>query len=382
MIDFDAPTLAELRRRRSAKWSVFPADVLPAWVAEMDVRLAPPIADALAQALADADTGYANARGLVAPAFARFAGRWFDWIVDPGRIFVAPDVLVAIGEVLRVVTAPGARVVINAPVYPPFSHIIPEVDRTIENVPLVRNEQGWSLDDGALERAFAGGVAALLLCSPHNPIGRVFTPAELTRVAELAKHYGVVVIADEIHAPLTFPGVTHTPFLPIADAVGLDDAVGLWSASKAWNLAGLKCALIVAGSASMNERLRAMPGELAYRAGHFGAIASAAAFDDGEGWLRALLLHLDRNRSLLGELLTGALPAIRYAPPEAGYLAWLDCRALDLGAEPVDVFLKRGRVALSRGRDFGSESMDFARLNFATTEPILREIVARMASAL
>jgi cystathionine beta-lyase len=381
-VDFDALTLEQLRRRTSAKWSVYPSDVLPAWVAEMDVPLAPAIHDALRAAIDDDDTGYANARPVVAPAFVRFVARWFDWTVDPATVFVGPDVLVVLGEVIRAVTPRGGRVVVNSPVYPPFYAIVPEVERAIENVPLVRAGATWSLDFAALERAFAGGAHAYLLCSPHNPVGRVFTVAELTRVAELAQRYGVVVIADEIHAPLTYPGVTHVPFLRVAAAVGLADAVGLWSASKAWNLAGLKCALIVAGSETMRERLRALPAELPYRAGHLGAIAATAAFDDGEAWLRALLAHLDRNRLLLRYLLAGALPGVVYEPPQATYLAWLDCTALGLDGSPVDAFLTRGRVALSRGRDFGAEGAACVRLNFATTAPILREVVERMRRSL
>jgi cystathionine beta-lyase len=381
-VDFDALTLAQLRRRTSAKWTAYPPDVLPAWVAEMDVPLAPAIRAALTAAIDNDDTGYANARGVVAPAFARFAARWFDWSVDPDLVFVGPDVLVALGEVIRAVTPPGGRVVVNSPVYAPFYVIIPEVGRVVENVALVREGAAWSLDFAALERAFAAGAHAYLLCSPHNPVGRVFTAAELTRVAELAQRYGVVVIADEIHAPLTYPGATHEPFLRLAAAAGFADAVGLWSASKAWNLAGLKCALIVAGSDVMRERLRAMPAELPFRAGHLGAIAATAAFDHGEAWLRELLAHLDRNRIMLRDLLAEALPSVAYAPPQASYLAWLDCAALGLAGDPSDTFLRRGRVALSRGRDFGGEGAACVRLNFATTAPILREVVDRMRRSL
>jgi cystathionine beta-lyase len=379
-VDFDALTIDALRR--SAKWNVYPPDVLPAWVAEMDVPLAAPISDALRAAVDDSDTGYASARPMVAPAFARFAERRFDWTLDPAAIFAAPDVVVAIEEVLRVLTPPGANVVIDSPVYAPFYHVIPEAGRVVENVPLTRIDGAWALDFAGLERAFAAGAAAYLLCSPHNPVGRVFAEADLARICDLARRYGVVVIADEIHAPLTYPGTPHMPFLRVAAACGFADAVGLWSASKAWNLAGLKCALIVAGSPSMRARLDAMPGELAYRAGHLGAIATAAAFDEGEPWLDALLAHLARNRDLLRDLLTAELPGVGYEPPQATYLGWLDCTSLGLGDDPASAFLKRGRVALSRGSDFGTEGAAHVRLNFATTAAILREVVARMRASL
>jgi cystathionine beta-lyase len=378
-VDFDALTLAELRRRRSAKWTAFPPDVLPAWIAEMDVLLDAPIRDALLAAIESGDTGYANARD-VAPAFARFAASWFGWTVDPARVLVSPDVLAALAATLGVVSSPGAKIIVNSPVYPPFYRVIGEVARTVDNVPLRHDADGWSLHFGALERAFAGGAAAYVLCSPHNPLGTVWDDGDLARVAELARHYGVTVIADEIHAPLTAAGERHTPFLTIAERVGLGDAVALWSASKSWNLAGLKCALMVAGSEAMRRRLRAIPLDVPY--GHLGVLATVTAFEQGEPWLRALCVHLDRNRRLLRDLLAERLPAIGYEPPQAGYLAWLDCSALGLEDQPVDVFLERGRVALSRGRDFGTEGAACVRLNFGTTAPILTEVVERMQRAL
>ena len=347
----------------------------------MDVPLDPVIRETLHAAIANDDTGYANARA-VGPAFARFALEWFGWAVDAERVLVAPDVLVALAEVLRVVTSPGGKVVINSPVYPPFYHIIVEVERVVDNVPLRHDAGDWLIDFVALERAFAAGAQAYVLCSPHNPLGRVFIESELVRVAELAARYGVVVIADEIHAPLTYEPAQHTPFLAVSERLHVDDAVALWSASKAWNLAGLKCATIVAGSDAMRERLRAMPAELPYRASHLGVLAAVAAFERGGPWLRELLAHLDRNRMLLRDRLADALPAIGYQPPQAGYLAWLDCAALALGAQPVDVFLARGRVALSRGRDFGAEGDACVRLNFGTTSTILVEVVDRMRRSL
>jgi cystathionine beta-lyase len=378
---FDELTLAQLRTRRSAKWTAYQSDVLPAWIAEMDVDLDPEIRATLLAAVENSDTGYVSAR-MLQPSFVRFAQSEFGWTVDPAKVIVAPDVLQALAEVLRALTEPGAKIVVNSPVYQPFYRTIGEVERVVDNVPLIHEGTGWSLDFAGLERAFAGGAQAYVLCSPHNPLGRVFGERELTRVAELAQRYRVVVIADEIHAPLTYAENVHVPFLRVAENVGFEDAVALWAASKAWNLAGLKCAQIVAASDWMMRRLRAVPPELPYRASHLGVLASIAAFDRGGPWLRDLLAHLDRNRRLLGDLLRDALPAVRYEPPQAGYLAWLDCTALGFDMQPADVFLARGRVALSRGRDFGHEGEACVRLNFGTTAAILSEVVARMRKSL
>jgi cysteine-S-conjugate beta-lyase len=381
MPNFDDLSIAELRKRRSAKWTMFPTDVLPAWVAEMDFPLDAFVRDALLDSINHDDCGYANGAGVGA-AFAAFVKARYDWILDPRGVFVIPDVLVGISEILRTLVQPGDRIVVNSPVYPPFYRVVGEVERQIEDVPLLRAGDGaWSFDLAGLERAFAGGARAYLLCSPHNPLGMVLDLTTLAFIAELAKEHNVLVIADEIHAPLTMSGATFVPFLPIADYVDCD-AVALASASKAWNLPGLKCAVAVAGSERMRKKLALMRPELPWSAGNLGVVASIAAFTQGTPWLDELLVYLDGNRRLLTDLIAQKLPGVRYIEPEASYLAWLDCAALELGPDPVAAFLERGRVALTRGRDFGPDSAAFVRINMGTSATILTEIVARMATAL
>jgi cystathionine beta-lyase len=382
MPNFEQLSIDQLRTRTSAKWTMFPADVLPAWVAEMDFPLADCVRETLLAAIENSDAGYANGNGGgVGPAFSAFVKSRYDWTLDPAGVFVIPDVLVGISEVMRTLTQPGDRIVVNSPVYPPFYRVVGQSERQIEDVPLLRGADGaWKLDLAGLERAFKGGAKAYLLCSPHNPLGMVFDVMTLACIAELAKEYGVLVISDEIHAPLTMSGATFVPFLPIADLVDCD-AVALASASKAWNLPGLKCAVAVAQSERMRKKLGLMRPELPWSAGNLGVVASLAAFTGGEPWLDALLVHLDGNRKLLTQLLARELPGVKYIEPQASYLAWLDCTALDLGPDPVGVFLERGRVALTRGRDFGPESGAFVRLNMGTSSAILTEIVERMAAA-
>jgi cysteine-S-conjugate beta-lyase len=378
---FDDVSLDSLRARRSTKWAAYPPDVLPAFIAELDVPLAEPIAAALHAAVDDGDTGYA-APGELGAAFAEFAAARLGWQLDPRRAFLVPDVIVGIAESLRLFTAPGDGVIINSPVYPPFYAVVHEVERRIVDVPLLRGKGGtWEIDLAGLERAFAAGARAYVLCSPHNPLGRVFGPGTLAAVAALAARYDVLVLADEVHAPLTLPGAAFTAFAPIAAAAGAK-AVALHSASKAWNLAGLKCALVVAADEPVREALRRMPVEARYRSGHLGVIASVAAFRAGTDWLDGLLEHLDRNRRLLGELLARELPAVRYTPPEASFLAWLDCRELGLGDDPAKAFLQRGRVALTSGLAYGPDGVGHARLNMGTTAALLGEAVARMRRAL
>jgi cysteine-S-conjugate beta-lyase len=371
---FDELSLAELRSRRSEKWRRYPADVLPAWVAELDFPLAPPVESALAEAVGRHDTGYANAGGLP-EAFASFAAARWGWDVDAKRTLLVADIMSGVAELLRALTEPGDRVVVNPPVYPPFFMIVREVGREIVETPLGAD---WRLDLAALEDAFAAGARCYLLCSPHNPTGTVHTRDELAAVAELASRHNVLVISDEVHAPMTLPGATHVPYLE----VGPEHGLALHSASKAWNVAGLKCALTVAGSEGMAAALGRVPSHVRFHVGHFGVIANIAAFTDGGAWLDGLVAHLDTQRDRLAELLAAELPSIRLVRPQAGYLAWLDCRALDLGDDPSEVFLERGRVALSSGLPFGVEGKGFARLNIGTSGALLAEAVARMRSAL
>ena len=370
--DFDDLPLEQLRRRRSLKWRTYDDDVLPLWVAELDVRLPAPVQQVLRDAVEQGDTGYAAGTGLGA-AFAGFADRHWSWAVDPARCWTVGDVMVGVGEALKALTAPGDGVVICPPVYPPFFHIAPEHGRVPVEVPL---RASGELDLDGIDAALRAGARAVLLSSPHNPTGRVWTAAELAALDEVARRSDALVISDEIHAPLTLPGARFTPYLAGGDRA----AVAVVSASKAFNLAGLKAALLVAGSDAVQERLATMPEEVRYRAGHLGVLSSVAAYAHGDAWLAALLAHLDRNRRLLGELLAAHLAGVAWTPPQASYLAWLDCRAV--GDRPAERALARGRVALVEGSDFGAVGAGFARLNFGTTEAVLREGVRRLAVAL
>jgi cysteine-S-conjugate beta-lyase len=378
---FDDVSLELLRARRSAKWAKYEPDVLPAWVAELDFPLALPIREVLQTAVARDDTGYPDF-GRLGTAFAGFAASRFGWQVDPERVRLVPDVMSAVAELLRALVGPGGSVVVNPPVYPPFFLVAREVGCRVVEVPLSDTGLDWQLDLDGLEQAFADGARAYLLCHPHNPTGTSFPPEQLEAVAALGATYNATVLVDEVHAPMTMAGAEHVPFLSIGDAA-VENGLALVSASKAWNLAGLKCAQIVTGSGRMHERLqRELPSHLSFHAGHFGVLANIAAYEHGVEWLDALVRHLERNRRALSGLLAEHLPTVGYRPPEAGYLAWLDCRALALGDDPAEVFLERGRVALSPGPPFGEQGRGFARLNFGTSSALLEEAVRRMASAL
>jgi cystathionine beta-lyase len=373
--ELTVPPLAELRHRRSVKWQQFPADVLPLFVAEMDYGLAPPVTEALLEAVRRADTGYPRSGPELGQAYAGFAGRHWGWEVDPTQVTAVTDVGVGAVELLRLLARPGDVIAFSPPVYPPFFDWVPETGNRILEVPLAHDDAGYRLDLAAIEAAFATHPAAYVLCNPHNPVGRVHTADELAALVRLAALYRVPLISDEIHAPLVLPSATYTPLLAVPGAAEV--AVSVVSASKAFNLAGLKCAAVVTGSRRMAQTVERFRFDTDDRVGHFGVLASVAAFTDGDDWLAALLTTLDARRAQLGDLLRAHLPAVRWVPPEATYLAWLDCSAL--AAEPRDLFLDQARVALEPGTRFGAAGAGHVRLNFATSPEILTEAVTRMA---
>lgn len=382
-------TVEHLRQRTSMKWRAYPPDVLPLWVAEMDVLPAEPVAATLRQAIDRGDTGYPSGAREYAEALAGFARRRWDWEVDVDSAQIVPDVMLGIVEVLQLVTAPGDTVVVNTPVYPPFFAFTEHAGRRVAGA---RLGSGGRIDLEALEAAFrdaraASTTPAFLLANPHNPTGAVHTVDELTAVAGLAREYGVRVIADEIHAPLVLPGSTFTPYLSVD---GAQDAFVVTSASKAWNLPGVKAALALAGPAAVDD-LRRMPEEISHGPSHFGVLAHTAAYTDGEPWLDALLAGLAANRDLVGRLVGEHLPTVGYTAPDGTYLAWLDCRPLGFAetdaapgavtdiAGPAKAFLDQTRVALSSGHAFGPGGGGHVRLNFATSQAVLTEAFTRIA---
>ena len=370
--------LERLRERRSAKWTQYEPDVLPSWVAEMDFPLAPPVKLALAEAIERSDTGYANpaASGLAA-SLAGFLERRQGWTVDPEQVVTCNDVVAGLTDLLSLLLEPGERVVLTPPVYHPFFTLVPEAGCAIWEVPLA---EGRALDLDGIAAAFAAGARAMVLCNPHNPTGGVASREELAALADLAAEHDAWILADEIHAPLTLAGAEHVPLLSVS-AAAAERGIALVSASKAFNLAGLGCAQIVTAA----EGPRAVVAELPFSAthcGHLGAIAAEAAYREGDEWLDAVLAVLDDNRALLSERLAAWLPEAHHVPPRAGYLAWIDLSAYDLGADPAAPILERGRVAFSSGPMFGSGGEGHVRLNAGTSPELLDEAVRRMAEAI
>ena len=369
----------QLRRRTSIKWQYYGPDVLPVWVAEMDVVPAPEVVEAVTEAVRTGDTGYPNFGTTYKEALAEFAQTRWDWKPDPADMALCADVMTGIRVLIERFAPPRGAVVIPSPVYPPFAGFSREAGRKVVAVALT--DEG-RLDVVAIDEALAANPTdaasrrtVLLLCSPHNPTGVVHTATELAAVAESAQRHGALVIVDEVHAPLVPQGATFVPWFAVAD-----HGFVVTSAAKAFNLAGLKAGLIVAGPASRTQ-LRRLPDSVAYGGSHLGVIAHAAAYRADRAWLDAVNANIATNRALLGELLHDRLPAVGYRIPAATYLAWLDLRGVGLGQDPAEVLLKHGRVALQAGRPFGRGGVGHARVNLACSREVLTEVVDRMATA-
>lgn len=377
-VDLSVPDLAQLQARRSEKWAGHEPDVVASTVAEMDFPLATPVAEALRAAIGRADLGYAPSDiPVLSRAFSAFAERRFGWQVDPDQVLLVPDVMVGLVEVCRVLAGPDGTVAFMTPGYPPFFSEFSRSGLPTREIPLQADD---TVDLDRLESELVQGVRVLVLVNPHNPTGRVRSRAELEHIAERCAEHDVWVVADEIHAPLVLPGAAHTPWLEVSEAARQRGIV-LTSASKAFNLAGLKAALLVTASGPVHDVLQQLP-PLATQAGLLGVIAAEAAFAAGDAWLDAVLAQLDTNRTLLQEYLATHLPAVKWTPPQGTYLAWLDCRRLGLGSDPAAHFLDHGRVALTPGLKYGSSGSGFVRLNFATSPDLLIETVTRMARSL
>jgi cysteine-S-conjugate beta-lyase len=387
--------IEELKERHSSKWRRFNRDVIPMHVAEMDYEIAPTIKALLIDFVTRSDLGYLGPVPEVGQAFAGFAKRHWNWTVDPTEVRMATDVGVGAVEILRAVGKPGDQVVVNSPVYHSFYEWIKEVGMQWVDAPLIREKVGgptvenpdtfdkavtlWRLDLAAIEAAFKAGAKFFLMCNPHNPVGRMHTRDELIALAKLAAKYNVLVISDEIHAPLTYPGETFTPYLSVSDEAKATGVI-VTSASKTFNLAGLKASIIVTQSDEVRATLAALPEALHWRSSLLGAFAMAEAFENGDAWLKGTMMTLDDSRKLLAAEIAAKLPTIDFHLPENGYLAWLDLSSLNLGDKPAALLLAKEKVAFVPGDEHGEAYGQFVRINFACRPANIRAAIDKIAN--
>lgn len=384
---YDAITPEQLRAAGGLKWSLFP-DALGAFVAEADFGTAPAVTAALHEAVARADFGYlapAHTADL-ADATARWHDERYGWSVDPARVHPIADVMRGLEIAIEHFSRPGSAVVLPTPAYMPFLEAPGLAGREVVQVPFVEHggpapaSDRPAFDLDALDAAFAAGAGLLVLVNPHNPTGRVFSREELVAVSEVVERHGGRVFSDEIHAPLVYSEATHVPYASVSEAAAAH-TVTATSASKAFNLPGLKCAQFILSNDADARAFRRIERTATHGASTLGVVASIAAYRDGAPWLAGLLDYLDGNRRLVAEHVAQRMPGVGHRPPEGTYFAWLDCRVLDLD-HPGAFFRTRAGVALTDGIACGTAGAGHVRLVFATPRPILARALDQLTAAL
>jgi len=373
-------TDGQLRARGGMKWTHSAADVLPAWVAETDFAIAPVVTDALRAAVERGDVGYPpyDDRTGLPEALAAYAEQHWRWNVDPADVVLVGDVMAGISLTLKVL-CDNAPVVVPTPTYPPFLDVVPLAGLELVTIPLDPDATTATLDLDRIAAALAAGARTVLLCNPHNPWGRAFTRSELEGLRDVVTRYGARVVSDDIHAPLVLPGAAHLPYAALDGTA--DHVTTVLSASKAWNVPGLKCAQLVTGTPADADALRAVPHVANHGVSTLGVAANLAAYRDGQPWLDSFVARLDANRGRFDELVRRELPLARRRPLEATYLAWLDLRGYGL-ADPARTALERSRVLVNEGRSFGPGGEGHVRVNLATSSERLERIVRRLGHAL
>jgi cystathionine beta-lyase len=381
--DLDAVGPETRRPSLGEKWETYPEDVLPLWVADMDYPIADPIQRALRTAVDRSDLGYPihpAPTEIPAVTVARMQER-FGWTPREDCVEILSDVVQGMYVALSEFAEEGQGAVVQTPIYPPFLGSVNKMKRRLVRNPLKLEEDGFHVDLEGLRAAVDADTRLVMLCNPHNPSGRVFSRAELDGIAGIACERDLVVVSDEIHGELVYPGSLHVPFASLSDEVAAR-TITLTAASKAFNTAGLRTAVAIFGSRELRSRFNRFPRHMRGGIGILGIEALQAAWRHGQPWLDHVLAYLDGNRRFVADFVRSELPDVVHHSPEATYLAWLDFRAYGLEPSPYQHFLERGRVALSDGANFGPEGRGFARINFATSRRVLAEALERVAKTL
>lgn len=374
-------TLGELQNYASAKWTRVSAEY-SASVAEMDFEVAPEISRSLIRAVTKGPYGYLpeSLSSEVQRSFCQLYSQEFGHEFVTSQVQLIGDIINGLETVIDYVCPIGTPVTVMTPAYMPFLTVPPKTGRRVTEVPLSAVEGTWRIDFEGLRQAFRSGSRLLVLCNPHNPLGKVYSRKELEDVARLADEFGVYVFSDEIHALLAFGSSQHVPYASVSDAAA-GHTFTASSASKAWNIPGLKCAQLAAPAAVSDEFWARARHSSSRGASTFGAIATAAAYQDGKPWLDGVRGYLRENRDFLHDLISERLPSVSSVRPDATYLSWFDCRKLGWGPRPATVFLERGGVSLTDGYLCGAAGQGHVRFNFATPQWAIEAIVDRMATA-
>lgn len=375
-----------LQARRNAKWNQYDADVIPAFVADMDFAVAAPIQAAIERIVRDGDYGYPlrdgeKADGLVANAFAERMKSRFGWELSPNLVVPVADLVQGTYAPILAFSDPGDGVVLQVPNYPPFRDAIATTERKLLTLPMRDDGTRHVFDMAELTKLVDRRTRIFILCNPQNPTGRVFSRDELLALGQFVIAHDLIVISDEIHSDLIYPGHQHIPLASLGPDIAAR-TVTINSATKSFNIPGLRCAVMAFGNEALRDRFhKRVPLRLTGQANIVGADATAAAWRECQPWLDAVMAHLLKARNRVVDVLGAEAPAIRLHAPEATYLAWLDCSKLGLSTPAFQFFLDKARIGFSAGETFDPDCPQFVRLNFATSMPILDEILDRIITA-
>lgn len=385
---YDFVTLHPRAGRGSEKWDDIPADlkstVVPLSVADMEFRTAPEIVQAVCEMAEFGLWGYTRDDDEYRASVQRWMLARHDWQIDARWIVPMPGVVPALYTAVRAHTAPGNAVVVQPPVYPPFFGAVRDNGRKIIENPLVRDGMHYRMDlDGLRKAVRQSGAKMLILCSPHNPTGRVWTKAELEALAEVCRENGLLVLADEVHCDIVMPPHRHTPFATLASA-DMQNLIVATSASKTFSLAGLACAnLLIPGEELRNRFKQQRAVDCTYFNSAFGAVATKAAYQKGASWLDAALRVIHQNYNELSEYISKKMPALRVVPLQGTYLAWVDCSALGMPPSELETFLQQeAQLYVNNGANFGTGGEGFIRINLACPTWVLKEALKRLETAL
>ena len=377
---FDVAVEARSRAMPSGKWTRYPSDVLPLWVADMDFPVADVIREAMHRQVDEGSFGYPPHGGLpdLLPSLRDRLAERFGWELPLEALHALPGTIAGLFVGTEAISAPGEQVIVQPPVYPPFYSVITQAGRVVLHDRLVDDGDGYRMDVAALRDAITPATRALMFCNPHNPSGRVFRRDELEALAEVVLEHRLWVLSDELHADLVFDG-RHTPFASLSPELA-QRTVTLYGPTKAFNLAGAKIAFLISENAALLERVKHVAGYRMPGVNTLGQVATIAAYRHGGPWLDAALRYLRANRDHVQARLAADAPAVRAHAPEGTYLTWLDLRGAGLGDEPAATLLERGKLALNPGVDYGPGGEGFARLNFATSRATLDAALDRLAA--
>ncbi|WP_434604906.1 PatB family C-S lyase [Pseudomonas sp. Z4-7] len=376
---FDFDQVFERQGTGSTKWSRYPAEVLPMWVADMDFAAPPMVIDALHKRLEHPMLGYSVAQDSLRAAIVADLWSKYGWRVEPQQILFLPGVEPGFNMALHALVEPQQNVVVQVPNYPPLRHAPGHWNLNKVELPFTPLDGEFHTPLGALRDALQGG-GALLLSNPHNPLGKVFGRDELKAVADICVQQDAWIISDEIHAELCFDGRVHIPTASLGAEIA-ERTITLMSASKAYNIAGLKTSFAIIQNARLRERVNSARAGMVDSVNALGLEATRAAYSEAGPWLEALKAYLQANRDYLVDAVKNRLPGVTMTVPQGTYLAWLDCSGLGLD-DPQAFFLKEAKVGLSAGMDFGDDAGQFVRLNFGCPRALLEEGLARMERSL